>query len=1006
MLIVLLFTVGISALRFTWNHAFYKEESIESPNGELDARGWSFDSQDTLLLDGEWRFYPNQLVNPSEAPSSYDLVNGDEAWDLGTGSMYGYGTYAMTIQLDEDIKELLALYISELNAASRIYVNGEELYSSGNVSRSLENFESGERPEIVRFEASPEHKVDIVVQVANFENPRNGGMVVPLRFGSADAITANLNMEIGLTILAVTIYLLHAIYAILFYFLVKPTKRDIRWLYFSLILLLITLATLLTERIFLMMEVLSLEWNHRLINIGVLLGALFLVELLKNQRPTSRRSFFYLVYQAIATIFLVVGIFSPLPFVLQVQAYMALIALIPFLHALKIFYQYLRNMSKDSIFLFLALWASLVSFVWLLVIVRLNLDQKTYPFDLLIALLLVVIYFYRQYFRVVEERSQLTNELHEINAAKDSFLKMVAYELQNPVRVIRNHAASLLTPKEEPLPLSALQEVQQIEAMGNKLSSMLDDMLELERLADKKLVLNKSAVSLPAVAKAVLDAHHYLVDGDRVKLLIEMPNDLPPIYADEKRLTQILSNLVMNAGIFTDKGIISIQARLYPPFVQIAVYDTGKPIPEEELSTIFQPSAWRKDSAKQDKEGLGLILYIVKALVELHGSSIHVSSNNQKGTTLSFMLPLHENAQKSEVVNSEPVAPTVHSVMPNILEYPEGRTRILLVEDHYPIKRVLKSYFDPFIYEVYTAETGNEALQLLDKKTMDLVLIDSSLPDLSGYEVTKRIRENFTMSELPILLILSYSTEETRRAAFEAGVNDSITSPIDSVELLSRIRTLLSMKKAIEQRLSLEAAWLHAQIRPHFLINTFLSIAALGRIDINRMDALIHELSTYIRLSIDFQNEQEESLVERELELVRAYLAIQKERFGDRVQVKWEVEEVSCVKIPPLTIQSLVENAVSHGVLGRETGGTVTIRISKDANGTCFTVLDDGVGMSPDYLSSLLDSKVGWYKNQGVGLVNTNRRLKQRYGKGLTIESCEGAGTSVSFCIPHSDHLL
>lgn len=207
--------------------------------------------------------------------------------------------------------------------------------------------------------------------------------------------------------------------------------------------------------------------------------------------------------------------------------------------------------------------------------------------------------------------------------------------------------------------------------------------------------------------------------------------------------------------------------------------------------------------------------------------------------------------------------------------------------------------------------------------------------------------------------------------------------------------------QALHERMHMEAALLQAQIKPHFIINTFNSIAALGRIDLDRMDDMIEELSTYIRLSIDSQNTDGLAPIERELDLVRSYLYIQEKRFGDRLKVSWEVDWEAQANIPPLTIQPLVENAISHGILKRISGGTIRIVIRKEEGGVTVAIHDNGVGMSRDAVTGLLETN-GRHKRPhgGIGLRNTDRRLKQAFGEGLAIESVPGEGTTVSFRVP------
>jgi len=234
---------------------------------------------------------------------------------------------------------------------------------------------------------------------------------------------------------------------------------------------------------------------------------------------------------------------------------------------------------------------------------------------------------------------------------------------------------------------------------------------------------------------------------------------------------------------------------------------------------------------------------------------------------------------------------------------------------------------------------------------------------------------------------------------FQSGANDYVTKPVDSLELKTRVKALIELKQSIKERLQMEAAWLQAQIKPHFLINTINSIAALGYYDMEKMQRLLEEFTNYMRTSFDFHNINREVFIERELDLVRSYLFIETERFGERIRVNWDLSDNLNFFLPPLSIQTLVENAVTHGILKRAAGGEIFIRISETVNEIDILVKDNGVGMKEEKVADILLNPI----SKGIGLRNTNRRLKQMYGKGLIIQSSIGKGTFVSFQIPKKE---
>jgi two-component system sensor histidine kinase ChiS len=303
-------------------------------------------------------------------------------------------------------------------------------------------------------------------------------------------------------------------------------------------------------------------------------------------------------------------------------------------------------------------------------------------------------------------------------------------------------------------------------------------------------------------------------------------------------------------------------------------------------------------------------------------------------------------------------------------------------------------------YDIETATSVREAIARLDEP-WGLIITDIMLPHLSGYELSRIVRERFSLSELPILLLTARSRPEDIYEGFLSGANDYVAKPMDAMELKSRVRALTDLKKSIGEQLRVEAAWLHAQIKPDFLFNTLHTISALGDLDMDRMKALLDVFGTYMRLSFDVQNLQKVVTLEHELRLVRSYLYIEEARFGDRLLIIWEIAEPIHFMLPPLSIQTLVENALSHGILRRADGCTVHIRITDDIEYVEISIMDNGVGMDDNKQKGLLESHSD--KKRGIGLFNTDQRLKQMYGMGLQLQSTMDQGTTVSFKIPKQE---
>lgn len=198
-----------------------------------------------------------------------------------------------------------------------------------------------------------------------------------------------------------------------------------------------------------------------------------------------------------------------------------------------------------------------------------------------------------------------------------------------------------------------------------------------------------------------------------------------------------------------------------------------------------------------------------------------------------------------------------------------------------------------------------------------------------------------------------------------------------------------------------EIAFLRSQINPHFLYNALNSIAALCIDEPHKAEELTLDLSQYLRSGFDFKQLDSLTTIENELELVKAYLNIEKARFGARLCVEYDVDANLDILIPPLILQPLVENAIRHGLMCNLRGGTVKISVKKEADAVVsFAVEDNGCGMSEKKREEILKPDA---KKKGIGLWNISQRIQLIYGRSIRIESAEGIGTKVTFDIPATD---
>ncbi len=222
----------------------------------------------------------------------------------------------------------------------------------------------------------------------------------------------------------------------------------------------------------------------------------------------------------------------------------------------------------------------------------------------------------------------------------------------------------------------------------------------------------------------------------------------------------------------------------------------------------------------------------------------------------------------------------------------------------------------------------------------------------------------------------------------------------DRVKVLrnEKENALMLYKSAEEVSIANESAFLQAQIKPHFLYNSLNIIVALCRIDACRARELILDLSSYLRHTFDFKNLAKYITFDEELEYIQAYVRIEQARFRDKLEVKYELDDTEELRLPPLILQPLVENAIRHGIRKSDGGGMVALRVKNLADCFIIEVEDDGAGMTENQIKKVVSGNPA--AGSGVGLANIQRRLQTLYGTRLSIESRPGEGTKITVIFP------
>lgn len=415
------------------------------------------------------------------------------------------------------------------------------------------------------------------------------------------------------------------------------------------------------------------------------------------------------------------------------------------------------------------------------------------------------------------EMTALNAELQRLNQLKDEFLANTSHELRTPLNGMIGIAESMRDGATGALTEEQRYNLSLITRSGKRLTNLVNDILDFSKMRHRELDLDLRPVGLRPLVDMVLQLSRPLVGTKDLRLVNDIPANLPPVLADESRLQQVLHNLIGNAIKFTPSGLVRISAEIHhprggEPEIRVSIMDTGIGIPADKLDRIFESFEQVEGSARRQYGGTGLGLTITRNLLELHGGTIQVDSKLGEGSVFTFTLPVSLEADLSAeashtwspAITEESL--TLPAVTPDVAPVStDGLAPHVLIVDDEPVNlQVVKNFLSLQKYTLTMASDGQEALALLERGlNPDIILLDVMMPQMTGYEVIQTIREKSPADQLPIILLSARSQPEDIVLGLEVGANDYLTKPISKEELIARIHTHLQIRRLAEETIRL-----------------------------------------------------------------------------------------------------------------------------------------------------------------------------------------------------------
>lgn len=374
--------------------------------------------------------------------------------------------------------------------------------------------------------------------------------------------------------------------------------------------------------------------------------------------------------------------------------------------------------------------------------------------------------------RDVTARKVAEQEVRNAVQNRDRFLAVLSHELRNPMAAVLNATAVLHEP--------AIEQDLSTEAKGiidqnvRHVSRLLDDLLDLSRFTHNKILLNRQVLDLNAMVNEVVGCVRPLIREKDQEFVVQTESTSICVDGDPDRIRQAQINLLVNAAKYTPPdGKIIYSLRSDGDEVVIGVEDDGIGMSADFLEHIFEPFMQSEQSLDRSQGGMGLGLPLVKMIVEAHGGRITVNSDgNGKGSEFIVRLPR---------TNLRPIPARSPRVDLN-----EGR-RIVVVEDNAGIRKMLRASLELKGFEVKTACNGRDGFEAVTDFAPDVALLDVGLPDITGYELARMIREQPKLDDVLLVAVTGYGRESDQAKAMEAGFDVHLVKPIRVDELLSSI---------------------------------------------------------------------------------------------------------------------------------------------------------------------------------------------------------------------------
>lgn len=799
--------------------------SVSAKNGVIDLGNSSFGDHDLYLLKGEWEFYWKKVYFPDDFAAGKNLPGktlGEvpSSWlELPNTTHEGYATYRLKILLPKDVR-YPTIWYRQFTSAANIYVNGKLIDSVGKFSTQAKTARQDVHPDSFEFPYPQDGVVDLVIHISNYQQYWTGGIIESIYISNRKAMDTRIMQLNSSEMFFTGAFVIIAFYYFILFFY---RRTDYSTLIFSLLSLDVAMRIFTTgeKMITKIFPVIPADVYVRIEYISWYFVAPLFLHFLSFNFKLLRYKKYVKINYAIAIVFSLISLLTPtFTFTSTVHLFQLVFILQLFLLLFLIWEAYKAEKYGAKLLFFSAIFISLAA---LHDIAKANgtlYQQEIYfaPFALVLFLYLQMSTFAYRFYYSFNRSSTLNEGLQDKNMQlilsnfwKDKSLFNIAFQLKILLNFILHQINSTL--KGEEITSNSFireqQNVKTIKLLSTQLSNQISNVLNLSKFTPEDLDTVLTPIKLNRIILTCLSTWKSTIK-EKELFIRNLVGEQHFVYADERYLDQILHNIMRVACDYTIKKEIEIRATPQGDFLGVSIFSTFSP----ESIDIFEKSM--EEDIQTDIEHFCFQLVLSKKLIELQGGELHLLENKKRTTVeFYFTLPLSYEEEIEDVMEYVADSPTelVRGFEENVRFQEEVSTNswfsqmhdsqlnALIISSDKANGSLMENSLHSLRISSILADTGTQGLKALElDSSFDVLIIDSVLADMSGYELSKKIRVVYTASTFPILMITSNGRMQEVFAVFENGANDYIAKPFDKNEFLVRINLLVSFKSAMSER--------------------------------------------------------------------------------------------------------------------------------------------------------------------------------------------------------------